>query len=737
MKSPKIILVILTTLTISTTSTQGQSPIEIKRLTGPVTFDGMPDEDCWESIEPFPFITLTPVHGQRPTEQTDVRIGYDDEFLYLGAKLLYQDITMMQAVGKKRDYGQMTCDWFGIHLDTYLDKQNAMVFYTNPNGIRFDAAAKRDVKTMEHDINFSWNAFWEVKTSRDDRGWYTEFKIPVSTLRFQEVDGIVRMGLAIVRYIPAKNEMVTFPEIPPEYSMGTWKPSLAHPVEFRSLSPRKPLYISPYVLAGLGQESALIEDGSAYSRTTTPKIDAGLDVKVGLTDNLTMDITLNTDFAQVEADDQQINLTRMSLFFPEKRVFFQEKSDVFDFTMGGSSNLFYSRRIGLYDGNPVRILGGARITGRVGKWDLGIMDLQTANFEDLPSENFGVIRLKRAVLNPGTYLGGIITSRVGMNGSYNVATGIDANIRYAKDDFITFHLARTLENDTDPEADWHDPIRAQVVFERRKEQGFAYDLTLTYDGMNFNPGMGFQSRESYYGVYGMLLYGWLPRESTRLLRHYFKTEWMQWNSMYTKSLETVMVRSGWNFEFRGGLNSEVKHVFAREVLIDSLAIGADQAFIPPDQYDFHYLTTSWMLPPASPVVGMIMTETGAYYDGWRASATLMPTLSVSASFDLTGSYRFDWVTFPHRETGFMNHIIGLKALLTFSTKTSLASFIQYNTAVDQVYANVRFRYNPREGVDFYLVYNEGVNTRPYDPIPHLPISDNRAVMAKFTYTLGR
>lgn len=712
-----------------------QDIVQIQRLSQTIVFDGKPDEAAWNQHVPFLFQMHTPVYRGEPTENTDVRICFDDDYLYIGAKLFYNDISLMTDAGKKRDYAQPTCDWFGIHLDTYNDRQNALLFYTNPNGIRFDAAIKNDFTSFEQDANFSWNTYWDVKTSRDDKGWYAEFQIPLSSMRYQESDGEVVMGLTIARFMPSKNEMLTYPDIPPEYNQATWKPSLASRISFKGLESKKPFYISPYVLAGLGQESELNPEGTAYERLSLPKLEAGLDLKIGVSNNLTVDLTLNTDFAQVEADDQQINLSRYSLFFPEKRVFFQEKSDVFDFQLGGPNKLFYSRRIGLHNGEPVRILGGVRMTGRQGKWDIGLLDMQTARIDELASENFGVIRLKRTVINDHSYVGGMITSRLGLDGRFNFAYGVDGTFRLFGDEYLSIRLAQTNDSEIISDPVSKHPSRIHMSWQRRGEKGLGYDLTLSYSGKDFNPGSGFEIKDDYSAVLGFLHYGWFPAESSRLRRHKIYSESMMFRSVLDGELETLSLKGGWNFETRSGLVGDIAHNFALEVLTDTLTFN-DEVNIMPGRYNFQYISTEWMIPPVLPVVGIIVAEAGTFYDGWKVSAALMPTWSVVPSFDLSGTYRLDYVNFANRNMSFLNHIIGVKALLTFTTKTSLAGFVQYNTAIDGVVANVRFRYNPREGVDFYLVYNEGLNTNPYTQRPVLPISDNRTLMAKFTYTWG-
>ena len=216
------------------------------------------------------------------------------------------------------------------------------------------------------------------------------------------------MGLSALRYLGKKNEMDLFPAIPPDWGFWSFnKPSQFQKVVFEGVGARRPVYVTPYALGGLGQAFDLNDAETAYVRTDDPVTELGGDLKMGLTDNLTLDLTLNTDFAQVEADNQQVNLTRFSLFFPEKRQFFLERASLFDFDLGGSNVLFYSRRIGLQDGEAVRLLGGGRLVGRVGAWDVGVIDLQTARrrtglegSEVLPSENIGVAALAAAGVQP-------------------------------------------------------------------------------------------------------------------------------------------------------------------------------------------------------------------------------------------------------------------------------------------------------------------------------------------------
>jgi hypothetical protein len=357
----------------SNDSLQAEAPYRVTRIFGEIIFDGIPDEAAWESIEALPLTMYVPVFGEKPTEKSIIKIAYDDEYFYASARFFYQNPDQIRAIGKKRDYMSFAPDWFGITMDSFYDKENAFIFAINPNGARTDGTIKNDL-LIASDVNFSWNTFWDAETVIHEDGWTVEVRVPLSSLRFQTVEGKTQMGLILFRGIAAKNESATWPALSPNYIYPFWKPSLGKLVEFEGLEPKNPVYVTPYVTAGIGQMNKLNEQKTGYELHSTFKKDAGLDVKYSLTNNLTADLTINTDFAQVEADNEVINLTRYSLYFPEKRNFFLEKADVFDFSLLGNNNLFYSRRIGLYNGNPVRIYGGVRLTGRAGNgmWDFWI-----------------------------------------------------------------------------------------------------------------------------------------------------------------------------------------------------------------------------------------------------------------------------------------------------------------------------------------------------------------------------
>jgi hypothetical protein len=714
--------------------TYSQEPLQVVKITGGITFDGVPDEDVWKQVPSLKMIMHMPVFGNEPSESSVIKIAYDDDYLYISGILNYKDPSTVRAIGKKRDYSTPSCDWFGAVLDSFNDRENAVAFWTNPNGIRSDGTVKNDLADPNSDINFSWNTFWDVKTVINGNGWSAEFRIPFSSLRFQVQDGKTYMGITILRYDAAKSEGSTFPAVSPDFNSAFWKPSLSSPLIFTGLKPEKPVYVAPYVTSGLSQVNELNEAETAYKMKSTPKFDAGLDVKYGLTNNLTLDMTLNTDFAQVEADDQKINLTRFSLFFPEKRTFFLEKADVFDFSFLEGNNLFYSRRIGIYDGHPVRIYGGLRMTGRVNKWDLGIMDMQTAPFEENPGENFSVFRTKRNVLNQNSFVGGILTSRLGMNGAYNLAYGIDGQFRVTGDEYLTVRLAQTAENDSVNKLLNLSPSRLFLQWERRNLRGLSYDFLYTYAGDRYNPGMGFEMMEDYQGFRGILRYGWFPDEDAVIRFHKISlTGYNLWNTL-TGQQQTTYGELTWYFESKKGFFGNILCSWNREDLTDTLTLGNDQAYVTPGRYSFANISAMYNTSNSHALSASFLANAGSFYDGRKISISAIPMLNIGSGFDLGLTYNLDFVDFPARAMSFTNHIVGLRGLLNLTTKISLLAFVQYNTAVDKVLTNVRFRFNPREGNDFFIVYDEGLNTNILRENPTLPHSSGRTILLKYTYT---
>ncbi len=722
----------------------------IDKLLFPVNFDGIPDEEAWEAVVPLKMTMHSPVYGKDPSEDTDVRIAYDDKYMYVAARLLYHEPGMIRSASLKRDYMGMGGDIFGIYLDTYNDKENAMAFFTSPDAFRGDATIQKDAVPPRPDmlpLNISWNTFWDVRTNVDEAGWTLEIRIPFSSLRFQEINGEVRMGLIIERWMPEHNEIDLFPAIPPNWGpFSPMKPSQAQEVVLRGVKPGKPIYIAPYMLTGYSASNELNSQETAYDNSQKPVLEAGIDIKYGLSNNMIMDLTVNTDFAQVESDDQQINLTRYSLFFPEKRPFFLERASVFDYSLGGSSNMFYSRRIGLSeDGDPVRILGGARISGRIGKWDVGLLDMQTASLwkdnssgeseEILPSENFGVMRIRRQVINDNSFIGAMMTSRLGADGSYNLAYGLDGIFRLFGDEYLDFKWSQSFE-DSVKNVSLMEPTKLSVNWERRSKRGLGYTLGYSSSGIHYNPGIGFEMLDDYTSLRANIEYGWLPGEDALLYSHAPQLRIRYGTYVEDGALMSFSVTSGWSFLTKSQWQGSLDIIYNIDNLKDSLEFREDEVYVYPGEYTHTGFRGNFGTPGNKPFFILMKTDGGQYYDGTRISINLQPTWNISKHFELGGIYNFDRLNFKVRNQKLLNHIIGIKAIYMVNTRLSFNTYIQYNTAVNTILTNLRLRYNPKEGNDLFLVFNEGRNTNLYREIPNLPVYSARSVQIKYTYTFN-
>lgn len=722
-------------------ATFAQESLKIGKLDGTIDFDGQPIEQVWEEATKVPMIVSTPTFGAEPTELSEVMVLYDQEYLWVGARLYSRDPANIQSTSKKRDEESRNSDLFGIVLDTYDDNENALAFFTTPAGSRTDYTVSNDGEgggggPGRGAVNLSWNTFWDVETSMDDQGWYVEMRIPFSSLRFQKNNGIIRMGMIINRRISYANEMNTYPMIDPKYGFSAYlKPSLAQDIELEDIEPHKPLYISPYAIGGYSSSYALNEAETEYVLENKPEFDAGLDIKYSLTSNLTLDVTANTDFAQVEADDQQVNLTRYSLYFPEKRLFFQERSGIFNFRLGGrSDNLFYSRSIGIVDGEQVRIYGGARMTGRINKWDVGILDMQTEKFNGTPSENFGVARLRRQVINPNSYVGGIMTSRIGTDGTYNMAYGLDGIFRIFGDDYIDVRLAQTFETGAENNPLSLDPSFAGIRWERRNDEGFAYDLSYNYIGEMMNPGTGFLRTSNIQGVNSRLQYGWIHGEDSKFFSNRAMLQFRRSSRISDGGLETMEISPGWWMNTKKGYGMMAELQYMKEGVAFDFYLS-DDAYVPEGEYGFYQFSARIFTPSSKLIASRMEFEAGQFYDGSKVTVQMTPMINFNSSFQITGSYEFNAIRFPERDQELNSHIGRVNVLYMFSTKLSVSTFLQFNNANDAFIGNFRLRYNPREGNDFYLVFNEYRGFMvPESVIPENPPYYNRTVLVKYTHT---
>ncbi len=715
------------------------SPMAVGRIGAEITIDGVINEAAWDAIEPLPMSVFSPTFRAPPTERTEVRIGYDDEYLYVSGRMYDSDPDGPRTNTLYRDLYSGD-DLLAVVIDSYNDYETAVWFVTNPAGARNDRTVSNDADFgAGMPMNSDWNSHWDVATTQDEEGWYAEFRIPFSTLGFQVTDGRATMGLISYRFIARKNERHTFPEIDPRWGgLAFAKPSLAQRIELVGVEPTKPLYVTPYTLTGVRRVPRLLEPPdvavAGWRADDDFTTEVGIDLKYSVTSNLALDLTVNTDFAQVEADDQQINLTRFALFFPEKRQFFQERASTFDFNTGGFVNrLFHSRQIGLGNGQLVRIYGGTRAVGRVGGMDFGFLNMQTAAQDGRSAENLGVVRLSQQILNPFSSVGAMVTTRLGSNGEDNVAYGLDSSVRLTGDEYVTVKWAQSFDEALDEESGFESGLLF-AQWQRRKDSGFSYSGEYTRVGADYLPRLGFQTRKDFAFYGGSVQYKSFKDADSRFRSVSVGAETGHFYRNADGSAESRRVSPGFDLEFKGGTQLSLGSSSSFESVANSFSIS--DVSVTPGDYWFHEADVNLMLPRSSLFRGDFGGSAGSFYDGTRLSLRLNPAWNQSKHLELGAGYEINRLEFADRAEATTVHLARLRVQIALNTRIQMSTFAQYNSANDLVSLNARFRVHFREGTDLWLVFNEGVNTLLDNGLdPRLLRSAGRTFMIKYSHAL--
>jgi hypothetical protein len=716
-------------------------PLVVPKMDGGVILDGRLEDAAWEDAARLDPRMHVPDFGTAPSERTEFFVGHDGQYLYFGCRAWDSDPEGIQAPSLRRNDGRFINDWCVLNLDTLNDGETTLVFGTTPAGIRTDGVVDDDASGPP---NFDWDTFWDAAATRFDGGWSAEIRVPFSSLAFQtDGEGRVVMGLSVWRNIARKNERITHPPISPRWGgLSFLKASQMRPAVLEEVQERRAVHVTPYVLGGMGHSHDLSPGEREYLRSEERVREAGLDVHYGLGPSFSLDLSVNTDFAQVEADDQEVNLDRFSLFFPEKRRFFQERAAVFEFPLGGNERLFHSRRVGLAEGRPVRIYGGGRMVGRIGDWDVGVLNMHTAESETLPSENQGVFRVRRRVLNEGSYAGAILTSRIGTEGSYNVVYGGDARLRLFDQDYLILNWAQSFDDAEAHGADSGDLgafertlLRAR--WERRDVFGPMYDVDLSRVGEVFEPGLGFLQRSGYARGALRLGYGWAPGEGSSVFRYGVGLTTSGFRRSQDGALETGVLEPSAIVDTRSGHQLMAIARYRREDLESGFSLS-DEVDVPQGRYGFYEGVLQYVTPPGDLLQATVRLEGGEFFDGRRRSVEFSPSWSLSRHLGLSASYRLDRLGFAERDQRLTAHVGRLRAEVMLSTEISAVAFVQYNSTLDLAVANVRIRYNPREGDDLYIVWNEGMNANRFDHDPVRPRNAERALLVKYsrTFSLG-
>ncbi|WP_422349745.1 DUF5916 domain-containing protein [Flagellimonas sp.] len=702
--------------------------------------DGFLNETLWEEAQQFPFMEWRPDWGASDS-LTTLFVTFDKDYLYVALDAKDPNPEMIIGRNLVRDgwYGD---DYFAFQIDPNRTRKNALIFSIYPTGSRYDDAIYNDnVPLGNAPSTPAYDMLWEGKTQITDKGWQAEYRIPLSNLRFEIRDGEVLGGISAQRTINYDNKLLVYPEVPQNITGANGKPSLKKPVRFVGLEPKKDLQVTPYLLASTQNNYSLNSSQSAYEKNAFNELDVGLDVRYGITPSLTLDLTLNTDFSQVEIDDQIVNLGRVSLFFPERRKFFLQQSGLFDFDMGILSQLFYSRTIGINNGQLTPIIGGAKLSGELGNWDLGFLSLQTEgtqiNSEALPTENFSVLRLRRKVFNDRSFIGLMATNRARKD-YVNTALGVDGVIDVGDENFIITSLATTMEGENFSSADYDliDNSRFAFQFARRKRDGWFYRGAYEFSGKAFNPGMGFLLREKHHNFYVGLNHGKFNSDSKNNTFQYRR--WMPINSdlYFTTDFSEVLTwynRSQWSGTLFNNdalmFFGQVQYEFLQEPLQFSNKIT-----IPQGDYFYSFFGASYTSGFQRAFKIPISVEYGSFFDGENLEFRLSPEWSVNEHLTFEGSWRLNYLNFKEREVSEWINVPQLRVNWAYNLHLSGSITAQYNSIQDQVFTSARLRYNFRDGHNLYVVYNQDYNTDRMQFMPQLPRFNNQLVTLKYVYT---
>jgi len=722
----------------------GNATVRAVRLDGPIDVDGTLDEPVYAEIPSLPdYIQALPDEGEPASELTESWIMYDDDNLYVSARV-HEEVPERDWVANemRRDATQIgNNENFGLALDTFYDRRNAYFFYTNPLGAMVDAQI-----TNETNTNFDWNPVWDVRTGRFDGGWTVEMKIPFKSLRYQ--GGRTQLwGINLRRSIKRKNEWSQLTAVSraaagPTGRFAIIRMSRAATLVGLEVPPTGvSVDVKPY---GIG---SLSTDRLATPRLENePDYDGGVDVKWAMTQNLALDLTYNTDFAQVEVDEQQVNLTRFSLSFPEKRDFFLESRGIFGFPAstqsggggggggGTAPQLFYSRRIGLQGSDLVPILGGGRLTGKIGPLDVGALSIQTDEVTESDGlggtdtlaelTNFTVVRLRADVLARSN-LGALFARRsrsLAASGS-NETYGADALFAFYEDFYVSGYYARTQTRGITSD---NQSYQGRISWDGDL-QGFSVSHLLVED--DFNPEVGLVRRSGFRQTSVNVRASPRPTQIA-----FIRQLTVEGNADYLTNarqgfMETrdLAGRLGVEFESSDQLSASYTESYER-LVTDERITGA---VIPAGRYSFQTYDGSFTFGPQRFFSGTVSARYGGFYDGHLTSVGFnRGRIEVFPQLSLEPGVSHNWVRLPGN--GFNTLLASSRVTYTFTPRLFMSALLQYNSASDRVSANVRMRWEYRPGSELFLVYTEERDTYDFD---RTPVLATRGLVVKATSLL--
>ncbi|HXH06528.1 MAG TPA: DUF5916 domain-containing protein [Vicinamibacterales bacterium] len=707
----------------------GGKTIHALRITTPIRVDGRLDEAAWRAAEAISdFVQQEPRVGEPVTERTEVRVLLDSGALYIGVACYDRTPAGIIARERRRDNPLLDDDRFEVVLDTFHDHRNAFHFAINPLGTQYDAL----ITDEGQDVNVEWDERWWAAAVIGTEGWTAEIRIPFAILRSRA--GLDVFGVNFKRFIRRKNETAQWSGWDRDFTFLQVSQA-GHLAGVEGVRTGLKLRVKPYVLGGF-------QDGVSGGHPALDlRRDIGLEtLKVSLTPALTAELTLNTDFAQAEVDEAVVNLTRFPLFFPEKREFFLERAGIFEFGLGGrrggtaerNLQMFFSRRIGLTDDRrPVPILGGGKLIGRAGGFDLGLLSVQTGRFEGAPGSNYAVFRAKRNVLarsNVGLFL----SNRQSGRRDFNRVVGADANFTLFKNTDIQGFLARSVTAvpaEIGPAAAGGRERRAADEMAGRLKYNWLSDLYEVfvehlYVGSDFQHDIGFVRRRGIHRSDAVFV--WEPRPGRYNIRNFvFRGELTYLTDVhYTPLTRERIFQATTRFQNDDALRFNATETFDR---LDRPFEIAEGVVIPAG--DYHFVDT-WGEVESSGERRLVMklrAGGGGFYSGRRRYVRVSPAWRPSPLLSVESAYELNDVTL--REGAFATHVINARVNVNLSNRWLTTTLAQYDSASRRHVLYCRLNYIFRPGDDLFVVYTQSRQTGPHGEPP------DRALTVKLTYSL--
>ena len=683
--------------------------LEAVRVTEPIAVDGILDEPAWQLAEPAgDFLQQFPDEFAPASERSDVRFLYDDEMLYVGGMLYDPEPQRLVIHELRRDFDSFFSDSFLVLFDTFLDQRNGYGFWINPGG------ARRDVQAFDNRRNdANWDGVWFSRAAVRENGWSFEFAIPFKTLRFPDTSA-QEWGLNMLRIINRKNEFAMWSPVPRQFSH--------YSVSFAGIltgidrvARGRDLRITPFTTARLdaGAPAAAGWGG-----------DGGVDLKWGITSSMLLDASYRTDFSQVEADAQQINLTRFSLFFPEKRQFFLESPARFQVGLSAVETQrrdlvpFFSRRIGLSSaGQPIPVIGGLRLTGQAGRQGIGLLTMQTDRSGDDPGANYTVARLTREVTDQASvgafYFGRETTG----SGNFNRVTGLD--VRFTPRPALEVEAFAMRSETTDESGDWAGRTSMRLDTNAHRAR-----LGLVHVGETFRHDLGFVRRRGVataFGGYDRIL---RPADPGAFVREQSVGVAFDATSdaRYDRSLTRVLSATyGMLFWDGGTLSVSASRTYEQ---LDAPFVVGSGLRIASGEYAVRTVSFDYRSNRSAAVSGSIGLDAGEYWNGTQRVASGSVRFRLNEHIAASASLARNTIDLP--QGSFAASLVGLRLDWSFTPQMFLNAFVQYNGETNSWLSNTRFNLIHRPLSDIYVVWNES----------RLPMDTRRTVMLKYTHLIA-